>query len=175
MAWTVIEHKSAPASDMFDFTSLDLSAYTKVKLEVAGLDVGTDGAFVNLQLSTASTLRTSGYRHGGTSYSSSGASDNHASQSASAVAIIAGGTSSWGIGNAAGEVGAFRAEISNLSNSLYKLVVADSACIGPSGAAVRRVSGGVLEQTGTVDGIRVLMSTGTLGAGTATLYGLPTS
>jgi hypothetical protein len=175
MGWTVIEHKSAPASDMFDFTSLSLGSYQRVVLVLDDLTLGTDGAFVRLQLSTATTLRTSGYRHRCSSRSSSGSDDNTASASTSSVLLIGGATSSWGIGNAAGETGGGRCEISGVGSGNYKLMLFDGAAVVPSGSLVRYVGAGLLEQTGVIDGVRIIVSTGTLTAGKATLYGLTTS
>lgn len=175
MGWQIIEHKSAPASDMFDFTGLDLTGYQRVVLLLDGLVVGTDGAFVLLQLSTASTLRTSGYRYVTREYSSGGTSDSTSSSSASSIRLHGGSTSNWGVGNAAGESFSGKCEISNAKVALYKHVQADGAAVGPTGALVRSVVAGLLEQTGDIDGIRALLSTGTLSSGKATLYGLTTS
>lgn len=175
MAWTVIQHLSAPTSDQLSFSGLDLSAYNLVRLELSGVTVGTDGAFVRLRLSTASTVRTSGYRWAIRTHSSSGSSEAANSETGTEIPLLHGSTSAWGVGNAAGESGSSSIIVSNVSSSLYKMVTHNGASIGTSGSLLGRVGAGTLEQTGSVDGLLVYLSTGTMTAGKATLYGLPTS
>ena len=177
MAWTLIDHVASPTSDQLNFTSLTLTSYRRVVLMLDDVRAGTDGAFLLLQLSTAATLRTAGYRWKNRSLSTSGSDDNTNSTSDSSIRLIGGSTSAWGIGNASTKSGMCRVELAGIDSGLavYKTVLFDGMAIGPSGNSVRQIGCGILEQTGTLDGIRVLMSTGTMAAGTATLYGLTIS
>lgn len=173
MGWVILGHVAAPTSDMITFSSLSLTGYQRVALVFDGITVGTDGAFLHLQLSTSGTFYTAGYRYRIMARSSSGSDNNDASESASFVRLIGGTISSWGIGNAAGKTGSGHVELSHLTGSgPYPHVVYDGHAVAPSGAAVRFLTGGHLEQTTAIDGVRLLMSTGTMTAGWATLYGL---
>lgn len=180
MAFSLIDHKSAPnGSGQFEFTSLVVTSYHRLILLLDGLQASTDGAFVYLRLSVGGTLYSAGYRYRTTGLSSSGTS-NDASQNTAAsgtfLPLVFGSTSSWGIGNASTKSGMVKAEISNLGNDgMYKTVFADAVTIGSTGALLRQVTGGHLEQTAAIDGLTILASTGTLTAGKATLYGLTTS
>lgn len=177
MAWQLIagSHKSAPTSDMFDWQGLTLTGFQKVLVLVDGVTVGTDGAFLEMQLYTASTLRNTGYRWAASLRSSGGSTDSTGASAQASARVLGGSSSTWGIGNAASECGSCRIEISNIDAAVYKQLEANGSMVAPSGASVRHTGSGLLEQTGTVDGIRLLMSSGTMTAGTATLYGLPTS
>jgi hypothetical protein len=162
MSWELIEHKAAPASNMFDFTG-DYSAYDRLMLVLDDVTVSSDGANLLLQLSTAATLRTSGYRRVSQAYSSGGTDALTSSSADSSVRLTNGSTSNWGVGNAAGECFSGLAQISGIDAAVYKGIIADAVFIGPTGALVRVVNGGLLEQTGNIN------------AGKATLYGLATS
>jgi hypothetical protein len=174
MSWTLIEHKAAPASNMFDFTG-DFSAFDKLMLVLDDVTVSADGANLLLQLSTAATLRTSGYRRVSQAYSSGGSDAITSSNSDSSVLLTNGSTSNWGVGNAAGECFSGIAAISGVDAAVYKGITADVVFVGPTAAVIRAVNGGLLEQTGDVDGVRVTVSSGNINAGKATLYGLATS
>lgn len=174
MAWAVISHLSSPTSDLFTFSGLSLGSYQRICLMFDAIVAGTDGAFPILQLSTGSGFNTSGYRYANSMRSSSGATDSAESNSAAHIRI-GGSSSTWGVGNASNESMSCRLDIGNLGSSLYKLVETNASYVGPSGANVRLYGGGLLEQTAAIDGVRVGVSTGTLTAGLATLYGLRTS
>lgn len=172
MAWTLISSLSAPTSNQFVFSGLSLGSYQRVLLYLDGLTLGTDGAYVITQLSTASTLRTSGYRYALACYSSGGSSTTASSNSAASILTLGGPSSTWGVGNAANENGSARLEVSNLGGTLYKTVQVDGTLVAPSGAGVRVLGSGLLEQTGAIDGFSISTSTGTLTAGKAALWGL---
>lgn len=175
MGWNLITHVASPTSDQINFTGLSLSAYQRVVVLFDGVTVGTDGAFVLLRLSTAGTLRTSGYRWRNDSYSSGGTSDAGNSTSDTSIRLVGGSTSNWGIGNASTKSWSGKVEISNLGSTLHKLVTIDGVAIGPTGNMTRQIGAGILEQTGAVDAIRLLLSTGTMPTGKGSLYGLTTS
>lgn len=178
MAWTFIQHLSAPTSNQFTFSSLSLGGYQRVLLLVDGAIVGTDGAFLNLTISTGSGFNTSGYRYYHASRSSSGSSDSTAQDtpaSGAFIRVLGGASSTWGIGNAATESGSSWITVSNVGSGLYKTVDFNSSHVAPSGSGVRVFGGGLLEQTAAIDGLRISVSTGTMTGGKATLYGLPTS
>lgn len=176
MGYQLIEHKSAPASNMFDFTGLSLGGFQAVELRLSGLVVGTDGAFVLLRLSTGGTLRSSGYRWRQYNISTGGGSDNDNSASDTSIQLMGSTDGNYGVGNASPESGSMDIRIANVdATALYKHVIYNGVAIGPTGSGLRYSGGGVLEFTGNVDGVRILVSTGTLTAGKATLYGLRTS
>jgi hypothetical protein len=175
MGWTLIQHISAPTSNIIDFTGLSLSGYQRAVLLIDGLTVGTDGVSVLLRLSTAATLRTTGYRWRTDSDSSGGTGVTGNSASDTSIRLADATSSNFGVGNGANKSYAGKLEISNLGATLHKLVTIDGASIGPTGNMVRQVGAGILEQTGAIDGIRILLSTGTMTAGKASLYGLTTS
>lgn len=175
MAWELIEHKSSPTSNQFDFTSLSLGSYQRVMLMVDGVDVGTDDAYLLMRLSTASTLRTSGYRYRIRGMASSGAAATDANDQAATYIPLNRPSTAYGIGNDTGEAGSSIVHISNLGSGLYKHCQIDSVIQGPSGSVVRNFGVGGLDQSGAIDGVRVYLSTGTMAAGKASLYGLKTS
>jgi hypothetical protein len=174
MGWQVIQHLSSPTSDLFSWSGLSLGSYQRVCVMFDDITVGTDGAFITLQLSTGSGFNTAGYRFAGSLRSSSTATDTEGSESAAHIKI--GGTSStWGVGNAANETISGRCDIGNLGSSLYKVIETNASIVAPSGSMTRFIGAGLLEQTAAIDGVRLGVSTGTLTAGKATLYGLRTS
>lgn len=177
MAWTVIQHISSPTSNEITFSSLSLGAYQRVLLLVDGLEVGTDGAFVNMEISTGSGFNTSGYRYVNFARSSVPAT-NTASQNtpaSGAFVRLCGGTS-FGLGNASTKSVGLSVEIHNPSStSLHKLVTVKGSYIGTGGSVIRIGASGLLEQTAAIDGLKIKLDSGTMDAGKATLYGLPTS
>lgn len=178
MAWTIIEHKSAPASNQFDFSSLTLSGYQRLCLMLDGLVVGTDNAYIQMRLKISGSEISTGYRWTNQKFSSSGSTPaNEASQTGTFIPLMYGTSASYGIGNAAGKSGSGIIYIGNPTNasSLYKLVQIDCAHQVSSSSFIRTVGGAALENSGTMDGLRVYPSTGTLTAGKATLYGLNTA
>jgi hypothetical protein len=176
---TLIQRLTSPTSDQFNFTGLSgLSSYQRLVLMLDGVTLGTDGAFLNLQFSISSSIVTTGYRHGAFHDSSSGSSNNSVNDtpaSGSSIRIYGGTSSTWGVGNAAGENANVTLFIGNATAALYKIVETNGGGVAPSGSFVRIFGGGILENTGTIDGIRILTSSGTMTAGTAALYGIPTS
>lgn len=175
MAWTFIQRLSSPTSDKLEFTGLSLSGYQRVVLLLDGLVVGTDNAQILLQLYTATTLRTSGYRHYLAEASSGGTTDTSNSTSTSSVPLAGTGAANFGVGNGASKSFSGRVDICNSNLALYKLIEHNGNAIGPTGNMFRTRGGGILEQTGNIDGIKVFPSSGTLTAGSAALYGLATS
>ena len=171
MGWTVIEHKSAPAGGVFDFTGKDLSAYSRVAVVLDDVVVSVDGAFVDVQAYYSGVLQTTLYRYWGRAHNTAGTSVAYNSNSASAVRVV-GGTS-MGVGNAAGESFGGRLEISSLSASLMKAFMFSGAGINPAGNGLNWTSGGSTETAGTLDGVKILPSSGTFSSGRATLYGFP--
>lgn len=176
MAWTIIEHKSAPTSNQFDFSSLTLSGYQRLCLMLDGLVVGTDNAYIQMRLKIAGSEISTNYRWTNQKFSSSGSTPaNEASQSGTFIPLMYGTTAAYGVGNSAGKSGSGMVWISNPTDALYKLMQVDCAHIVSSGSFIRTVGGGSLDNTGSMNGLRVYTSTGTLTAGKATLYGLNTA
>ncbi|MDR7101535.1 hypothetical protein [Croceicoccus sp. BE223] len=175
MAWSIISHQSAPASNQFDFSSLTLSGYQRLVLMLDGLVVGTDGAFIQLRLKIAGSEISTSYRWHHRVHSSSSTIESTNTQTGTFVPLIYGSASDWGIGNAAGKSGSAMVQISNPTAALYKTMTVDSVVNAKTGSIVRAIGGGSLDNTGSMNGLRVYPSTGTLTAGKATLYGLNTA
>lgn len=175
MGWDIVGHQAALSNFSFFFSSLSLTGYQRVVVCADDLTVTGDGTFVNLQLATAGTLRTTGYRLRIRAMNSAGSTVDQAVASTTLIRMIGGdGNAPWGVGNAASETGMAKAEISNLAAGNYKTVITDGAAVTPSGEAARYYGGGILEQTGAVDGFKVFGSNGTLAGGKVTVYGLTT-
>lgn len=171
MASIIIARLTSPTSDILTFSGLDLSPYRVVTLMVWGLAVGTDDARPYLQVSQGGSFISgaSDYSFVHTSRSTSGSTENETSNAAAQI-VLADSTANWGVGNAAGEGFMSRIEIVNReSGPCY--VTFNGAHTGPTGNAVMTNGEGVVNNSTAIDGLRILMSAGTMTAGKAVLIG----
>lgn len=174
MPYTVISHKTAPTSDAFDFASIDLTGYADVQLILNGLVVGTDDADILITVDIGGTEIAAAYRIAGYTTSSSAATETATSTSQANISLND-QTTGWGVGNAAGESFAGIACIRNAMISVAKILQAHTTRVFPSGNSGSEPTAGQLNNTGTLDGLNVTVSTGTLMSGTATLVGIATA
>lgn len=172
MAYEVIARQSAPASNVFDFTGLDLSGYEGIQVKMIGLRLGTDDADVLFQVYVGGSLITSGY-HVASNVSTSGASnDSMAASSGSSIALT--DTSlNFGVGNDTGENFSGLISLYNPTASVNKLFGMLSERTTPSGGGAHERGGGKVNNTGTIDGIKISVSTGTLTDGVVVIQGMP--
>lgn len=171
---SLIQHQSAPTSNIFDFTGIDFSAFIKANLYLNGVVVDTDAAEIYLQLYIAGVLQTASYEDQIQQISASGSTSSRGQASASAITLAYQSTVNWGVGNAAGESFVGRVSLMNLNLTPRKLVTFQSAMVGPTGNSINASGGGCLTNSGTVTGLRISGNGGLITSGSATLEGIPT-
>ena len=171
MAYTVISHVSAPTSNVIDMTSLSLGGYYDLQLRISNVTVGTDDTYVLLQFYVSGSLVTTNYKVNVATMETSGASAASGSNTAAGLWLTR-QTVNWGLGNATGESLSAVINIRNATSSAYKQAFGVSMHVRPPPHFARSVCVGQINNTGTLDGFRVAVASGTMTAGTATLYGL---
>jgi hypothetical protein len=172
MASVVISRLTSPSSDMLSFTGLDLSGYRVVTLFVWGLTVGTDDASVWLRVSQSGAFLSgaSDYSYVNVSRSTSGSAESEASNAAAQIGL-SDDSANWSVGNAAGEAFSTRIEIVNREASEPAYLLFNGAHTGPTANSIMTNGEGVVNNSTAIDGLRVLLSTGTMPTGKAVLIG----
>jgi hypothetical protein len=172
MASVVISRLTAPTSDMLSFTGLTLTGYRLVTLHVWGLTVGTDDASVWFRVSQSGSFLSgaSDYSYVHTSRSTGSGNESEASNAAAQIALTD-DTANWSVGNAAGEAFTTRIELVNRETSEPRYFTFNGAHTGPTGNSVMTNGEGVVNNSTAIDGLRILLSTGTMPTGKAVLIG----
>ncbi len=174
MAYEVIARLSAPTSNVFDFTGLSLANFVGIQIKLQGLVVGTDDADILFQVYIGGSLITSGYHVASQSLSSSGSSEEMPATSGSSIALND-SSAAWGVGNASGENFSGIISLYNPTSSVNKLFGILTERVFPSGNVASERSGGKNNNTGSIDGIKITVSTGTLTAGVVVIQGIRVS
>jgi hypothetical protein len=169
--WTQIDSLDAPTAGVFDFPSLTLTGYTAIQIVASGVTVTTDGTDPRLTFYVAAAEIVTGYRWGMQS-ASSGAAGNDDGAPADANIRLCSNDANWDVGNAAGE--AFGCVITvddPLSTALYKKAFWEVAYTGPTGVTITANGGGIMENAGAIDGLK-LSGSSNLTAGKVRVLGL---
>lgn len=163
--------QAAGNNTSIDFIGFTTSDFDEYELHILGLVPATDDTYPMLRISqdTGATWK-------------SGASDYNWMRTYNGVAafdvadnqIYLIGTTSNGIGNAAGENVSLIVNIIRPSASgLYKTINFKGGGLAPSGNALDVNGTGFYQgNTNAIDGIRILMSSGNISSGTFTMYGV---
>jgi hypothetical protein len=172
MTSVVISRLTSPTSDALSFTGLTLTGYRLVTLHVWGLTVGTDDASVRLRVSQSGSFLSgaSDYSYVHVSRSTGGTTDSETTNAAAQIALTDGGAN-FGVGNAAGESFVTRIELVNRETSEPRYLTFNGAHTGPTGNAIMANGEGVVNNSTAIDGLRILLSTGTMPTGKAVLIG----
>lgn len=171
MTWASVATLDSPTTGAFTFTGLDLSTYKAIEIRCAGIHVTTDGTDVRLTFYVASAEVTTGYRWVVGQQSTSGSANADNSAAAASILLMA-DTSAWDVGNAAAESFGCTILVPNpASTALHKRVVYESVQVGPTGNAIGSHGGGVMENAGAIDGIKI-GGTSDLTAGKVRILGL---
>ena len=172
MTSVVISRLTSPTSDTLDFTGLSLSGYRVVTLAVWGLTPGTDDARPQLRVSQSSSFISgaSDYAYANQATSTNGTGDGDSSGATTAI-WLANNTANFGVGNAAGESFAARIEIVNRESGEPFYCTYNCAATGPSSAGIMTNGSGRVNNSTAIDGLRILMSAGTMPTGKAVLIG----
>lgn len=167
----LLEEQVASGSASLDFTSTISATYDTYQFEFVTLLPATDGATINMQVSTdgGGTWVTSGsYSYWDWRFDSSTAAAGGAT---GATAIVLAETN--GVGNAAafGLVGMI--QLYNPSSaSLHKSISGNIAFRNAAGTRISHIVAGAYEATTAVNAVRFLASSGNLASGTIRSYGL---
>lgn len=172
MTWTSIATLDSPTAGVFTFTSLDLSTYKSLEIRGSAIDVTTDGTDVRFTFYVGGVEITgSAYRWFTSQVSTSGSTNGDSASGVASILLMA-DTSQWDVGSAAGEGFGCTILVPNPANTaLYKRAVYESWQTGPTGNAVATHGGGVMENTGAIDGVKI-SGTSDLIAGKVRLLGL---
>lgn len=160
----VVAMASSPTGGVFDFTGLSLSSYQRVTLYLDGVRSDTNNTVLQLQFYVGGVLQTTSYRwRFETLITGVGTPDSNQSASDSVIRLCS------GVDTATNANVEYTVEISNGTASLYKEATFSGANLNSSGDGVFYWGAGVLENAGTVDGIKISGSGGTLTSGKAML------
>jgi hypothetical protein len=163
----ILFYGPAPVSNTFDITGLDLSGIQRVILFLDGITVDTANTDVIVQFYIAGALVTTGYRYT-TANNTSAVGENDVSSGSAAHVLVT-------------DVAATGANISLCSRleinvgGKYKLATSDTARMGSSGGLARVRGGGLLENNGSLTGMKISGSGGLITGGQALLLAMQTS
>lgn len=165
----VLAYATQPTSNVFDFTGLDISIYQRVILYLDGVTVDTANTSLLLQFYIGGVLQTSGYRRVEARAATEATTSVDANQTAPAIVID--GAADTGSNRSTN----FRATITNSNASLYKQAIFEMTSFDDAPKGHLYSGCAILEQSGTLDGLKVTGSGGLITAGQAMLLGIPKS
>lgn len=171
----VVHHEAAPTAGAFDISGLDLTAYAKVEIVLAGLTVSADDTDIRGQLYIDGVLFTTGtQRTGALGFMSDGASGN-LTTAGSGTFFPIDDTAGWGIGSAAGESGSLEITLFAPGAATNKQMRVHATHQAPSAASSYYYGSAMVPATGEVTGFKFFGSGGTIASGTLTIYGYKTA
>lgn len=172
MPHSVIERKTAPTSNVFNFTSIDFSLYRFCLLFLNSLVVDTDGTDILLRVRQSGSLLNgaSDYAFAQSCLTSGGSSEAEV-DSANDSIILNDLAAGFGVGNAAGESFCARIEMLNLNGGKRPSFQFYSAYDLPSGNFCQGSGTGQVLNTTACDGLNISASGGLITSGIATLVG----
>ena len=162
----------ASASASLPFTSLLTATYDRYEIHFADLVPGTDDVTLNLEFSTdnGSTWASAAYWYVNYIGTDTGFYGNEQSGSAAAYKLCG------NAGSGTGENVSGTLVLLNPLGALYKAVKTDiTQHNSGSAAAINYVGSGGLKVTTACNAVRLIMSSGTVASGYATLYGVQKS
>lgn len=171
--WTQIASMDAPSSNVFAFTGLTLTGYTKLQIVCAGIATGTDATDIKVTLYTGGSEQTGAtdYRWGMETISDA-ASEIDDGDTSDPAALITSNDAGRDVGNASGEGFDALIEIDQPnSTAFHKRLHTETLSTEPGGALVAGAGVGVLQITGATDGIKISGSAN-LTAGKVRILGL---
>lgn len=171
MGYTLISQITSPTSDVIEFSGLSLSGYDDVQVRLEGVTVGTDNVTVVAQFAIGGSLITSGYRFISTVTTTAGGQTDDNSTSAASMLLTRNATNM--VGNAAGESFAGIYQIGNPNEALHKYLRGHASYTANDGNLRLVRSLGLLANTGTLDGLKFFLSSGTMPTGKASIWGIP--
>ncbi len=172
MPHSVIDRKTAPASNVLDFTSIDFSPYRFCIMFLNGLTVDTDDCDIVLRVRQSGTLLNgaSDYSFSHSSYTSGNvaAAETDAANDSIVLNDLA---ANFGVGNFAGENFCARIEIFNMGGGKRPGFGFYFSHDLPSNNLTQGSGAGQVLNTNACNGIQIAASGGLLTAGKATLIG----
>jgi len=173
-AYTFIGGVTASGTSPLSITSGIDSTYDVYMIVGSGLSLSTDGTALNFRMSVATSFITSSDYRYGKNYASSSASyahGDHDSNSAGGIVLNYNGSS-----DAVAEPKSFVLYLFNpASTTMWKNVSWHEWGMQHDGNAYQSIGGGVLENTGAVDGVQIYPTGGDFTLGTLRVYGLANS
>lgn len=172
MGFVIIEHKSAPTSNVFDFASIDFSPYKFCILELQGLVFDTDAVNATLQVRQSGSVLSAAnsyafYMYGLRSNSTVFLTE----RSAAAAAAIAISEPATAIGNDSGETYSARIEIFNMAAGLKTGLLINAQYVNSAGNIFSAQGSAHVTNTTAIDGLYVAGVGGLITSGLATLIG----
>jgi hypothetical protein len=171
MGYTLISQITSPTSNAITFSGLSLSGYDDIQVRLEGITVGTDNVSIVAQFAIGGSLVTSGYRFIASVRDTASAVSDDNSTSAASMLLTRNATSM--VGNASGESFAGIYQIGNPNEALHKYLRGHAAYTSADGNLRHVRSLGFLANTGTMDGLKFFLSSGTMPTGKASIWGIP--
>jgi hypothetical protein len=171
MGYTLISQITSPTSNAIEFSGLSLSGYDDVQVKLEGVTVGTDNVSIVAQFAIGGSLVTSGYRYHSAILTTGGVSVDADSTSAASMLLTRITTNA--VGNASGESFAGIYQIGNPNEALHKYLRGHASYTADDGNLRHVRSLGLLANTGTLDGLKFFLSSGTMPTGKASIWGIP--
>lgn len=170
-AWTSIASLDTPTSGTFTFTGLSLSTFKRIRIELIGITVTTDGTDIGIQTSHGSGFVTTGYIQGEDAESSSDTANGDQATGLS-IGLIVGNDGNWDVGNAATKGAQAQVEIADPgSTSLHKMGCFDTCAQGPTTNVIITIGAFTVANAGAIDGIKVI-GTSNITAGKVRIWGM---
>jgi hypothetical protein len=173
MAWVEIDRKNAPASNMFDFSSLTLTGYEVIQVIASGITVTTDATDINLTFYVGGAEQTGATTYRWLQYASSTGGTGNLDGDASDPSIrLNSNDANFDVGNAAEKAFSSIITIDKPTNTaIHKRAAFVSSMTGPTGNAIVQQGLGVMANAGAIDGLKI-SGTSNLTAGAVIILGL---
>ncbi len=156
--WSLIVSLDAPSAGAFSFTGLSLGTYKRIRVEILGVTVTTDGTDVGIQTSHGSGFVTTNYLWALNAESSSNTA-NADTNTGQGDGRLMGNDANWDTGNAATKGMQAIVDICDPGDTAaYKLMCFRSMGVGPTGNSIVNSGMAYVANAGAIDGIKVLGS-----------------
>lgn len=162
----ILFYAAAPASNVFDATGLSLGAYQRIILFLDGITVDTADTDVILQYYISGVLQTASYRYGTTYITSGGSTSSETSSSAAHILLN-------GLVDTGSNIG-LSAQV-EIDTRLYKRATSRLTRMGDTGDMATSQTAGLLENSGTMTGLKVSGSGGLITGGQAQILAMKVS
>lgn len=172
---TQIAQLTSPTTGTFDFSSLDFSGYQRIEIDCHDLTFSTIGRpGITFKFGgTVTTNQVYGYSRTG---ASTGSSETETYSAAASAGLLDNTSSNWWVVTTGTESNAAfngLVVIENPNSSLWKSFRFNGTTPqGNSGAASWCEGGGVIRDSGVLDGLQIISQNGTISGGTITIYGV---
>jgi len=172
---TLISQLTSPTSGTFDFSSLSFTGYNRIEIELDDIAFSTIGRpGINFKIGgTVTTNQVYGFSRTG---ASSASAETEATSAAASIGLLDGTSNNWWVvttGTAANAAYNGLVSILNPNSAKWKsFVFTGNTPQGNSGVQSWCEGGGVIRDAGTLDGLQIISSNGTISAGTVKIWGV---